>query len=157
MHRVKHRTLSATRRRNAALLRSFAQHPTERKHEALWLIFQPLVQYVAARYNRQHADIHHMIDLVAAGNVGLLDALAAHRPLLEGDAAAELSRFYGLAIPLIRESISRSVTIRRQAERQAARLTQPEEKAQRLELPTRPGEVELLRAVIRNQKQTANS
>ena len=89
----------------ARLWQRFMAHPTERRHEALWMLYQPLVRHLAERFLEKHGPDCETADVIAAGNVGLLDALAEFN-------TGETS-FVAHAGPLIRDAIRRSLPVQR--------------------------------------------
>lgn len=151
---IKARALSDARQLKVKQLKTFARSGSARAHEALFEAFQPLVRFVAYRFNRKQAEIHALGDLVDAGQVGLLDALAQFVPSVSSaqDCRAELARFNALATPLICESIARSIAVNRTIALQHARRLELADKLiasgqeQRRGLP---GEVALMLAILR--------
>lgn len=96
---------------NEALWNAYLKNPTERRHEALWQSYQPLVRHIADRFNEKMCAAFDLNALIAAGNVGLLDALAEFTP----DATA---LFESIAVPMIRKAIARSLTVQRSKEKE---------------------------------------
>ena len=150
---IQARALSDARQLKLKHLMSFARRGSARAHEALFAAFQPLVRFVAYRFNKKQAGIHTQGDLIDAGQVGLLDALAQFAPAPSArDCRAELARFNALAAPLIRESMTRSISVNRTISLQHARRLELADKLiasgqqQRRGLP---GEVALMLAIQR--------
>src|SRR4051794_13228416 len=97
---------SAHQNKENRLWRAFLRNASERNHEALWNNYQPLVRFIADRFNQKMCDSVDQSELIDAGNVGLLDAIAGYQPTVE-------SKFAAFAVPLIRESILRSLAVQR--------------------------------------------
>ncbi len=94
------------RAQNTALWKAYFKNPTERKHEAIWTNYQPLVRHVAERFKEKLGGTFDLAALIAAANVGLLDAIAEHN----ADSGAP---FETLCIPLIRQAMARSLAVQR--------------------------------------------
>ena len=103
-------TVVKKRTQNEALWNAYLKNPTERRHEALWRSYQPLVRHIADRFNEKMFGSFDLNALIDAGNVGLLDALAEFTP----DATA---LFESIAVPMIRKAIARSLTVQRSKEK----------------------------------------
>ncbi|MEI6235825.1 MAG: sigma factor [Planctomycetota bacterium] len=91
---------------NDTLWASYLKNPSERRHEALWATYQPLVRHSAERFNDKMNHTFDVSSLIAAGNVGLLDAIAE----FSGQTTAP---FETLAVPMIRQAMARSLTVER--------------------------------------------
>lgn len=89
----------------AKLWRAFEANPSERSHEKLWLRYQPLVKFVAERYNAKSHGMHTEADLIEAGNVGLLDAIAEFKAFSKKGGIVQLNAFEPLAVPMIRRRL----------------------------------------------------
>ena len=100
---------NAARIKEARLWRAFTKQPSERNHERLWSHYQPLVRFIADRFSERINAAVEQSELIDAGNVGLLDAIAEYKP-------AEISRFETAAVPMIRDAISRSLAVQRARE-----------------------------------------
>jgi|SRR5579862_108214 len=93
----------------ARMWKAFSRNASERNHEALWNWYQPLVRHVVARISEKMFASVELTELLDAGNVGLLDAIAEFAPV-------EGARFELLAVPRIREAIDRSLAVQRARE-----------------------------------------
>ena len=129
-------------RQNTKLWNSYLQNPTERLHEALWHLYQPLVRLVAERFNEKVEGRHELAALIDAGNVGLLDALAAFSPKHE-------PTFESLAVPMIREAMARSLMLQHSKDERVLRLEMNDARGMSDEARLREAALRQLNATLR--------
>lgn len=110
---AKTKKLSAEQNRRARLLKAFAAQLDEKSHEETWLEFQPLVMFVAQKFNQKQGGIHALPGLIEPGNVGLLDALADVAISAGAKNSEVLSGFHARAVPMIHAAMERSVVVQR--------------------------------------------